>query len=120
MSTTNPHADDDPAQAEGFAGRFLTTLNNGALCLMVSVGHRTGLLDVMSKLPPATSEGSRFGRIWTSVTSASGSARWPRLESLKSILPPGVSHCRRSMPLSLTLQHQGATHDDTHDHSTCI
>jgi hypothetical protein len=35
--------------------RFLTALNNGALCLMVSVGHRTGLFDVMSKTPLGTS-----------------------------------------------------------------
>ncbi|MGH8009020.1 MAG: transcriptional regulator, partial [Candidatus Binatia bacterium] len=56
MSTASVHADFDSAKAEAFAGRFLTALNNGALCLMVSVGHRTGLFDVMSKLPPATSE----------------------------------------------------------------
>src|SRR5262245_52821037 len=31
-------------------------LNHGALCLMVSVGHRTELFDVMSKAPSATSE----------------------------------------------------------------
>ena len=37
-------------------GPLLTALNNGALCLMVSVGHRTGLFDVMSRSPPATSE----------------------------------------------------------------
>ncbi len=46
----------DPAKAEAFAGRLLGALNNGALCLMVSVGHRTGLFDVMSTSPPATSE----------------------------------------------------------------
>jgi DNA-binding IclR family transcriptional regulator len=34
----------------------LTALNHGALSLMVSIGHRTGLLDVMSRLPPATSK----------------------------------------------------------------
>jgi len=50
------HADFDPAKAEAFAGRFLTALNNGALCLMVSVGHRTGLFDVMSTSPTGTSE----------------------------------------------------------------
>jgi ubiquinone/menaquinone biosynthesis C-methylase UbiE len=38
-----------------FATQLLTTLNNGALCLMISIGHRTGLFDVMSGLPPATS-----------------------------------------------------------------
>ncbi|MGH7857822.1 MAG: class I SAM-dependent methyltransferase [Candidatus Binatia bacterium] len=56
MSTTGVDSDLDPAKAEAFAVRFLTALNDGALCLMASVGHRTGLFDVMSKLPPATSE----------------------------------------------------------------
>lgn len=46
----------DQASAEAFAGQLLTTLNHGALCLMLSVGHRTGLFDVMRELPPATSE----------------------------------------------------------------
>lgn len=31
------------------------TLNQGALSIMVSIGHRTGLFDVMSELPPSTS-----------------------------------------------------------------
>jgi len=56
MSTTSVPHDIDPAKAEAFAGRFLTALNNGALCLMVSIGHRTGLFDVMSQSPPASSE----------------------------------------------------------------
>jgi 2-polyprenyl-3-methyl-5-hydroxy-6-metoxy-1,4-benzoquinol methylase len=46
----------DTAKAEAFAGRFLAALNHGALCLMASIGHRTGLFDTMSTLPPATSE----------------------------------------------------------------
>jgi ubiquinone/menaquinone biosynthesis C-methylase UbiE len=46
----------DQAKAEAFSGRVLTALNNGALCLMVSIGHRTGLFDSMSKSPPARSE----------------------------------------------------------------
>ena len=45
----------DPAKAEAFAGTLLNVLNHGALCLMISVGHRTGLFDAMSKLPPSTS-----------------------------------------------------------------
>ena len=44
------------AEAEAFAGRLLTVLNDGALCLMISVGHRTGLFDAMRELPPATSD----------------------------------------------------------------
>ncbi len=55
MSTKDTGSHFDEAKAEAFAGQVLTALNDGALCLMVSVGHRTGLFDVMSKLPPATS-----------------------------------------------------------------
>jgi ubiquinone/menaquinone biosynthesis C-methylase UbiE len=56
MSAHDAHADFDPLKVEAFAGRLLTALNGGALCLMVSVGHRTGLFDVMNTSPPATSE----------------------------------------------------------------
>src|SRR5258708_29687886 len=45
----------DSAKANGFAERLLTTLNDGALCLMISVGHRTGLLDAMRDAASATS-----------------------------------------------------------------
>lgn len=45
----------DQSKAEKFAGRIMAALNDGALCLMLSVGHRTGLLDVLRTLPPSTS-----------------------------------------------------------------
>lgn len=45
----------DSARAAAFAGRMLETLNDGALCLMLSIGHRTGLFDVLRTLAPATS-----------------------------------------------------------------
>jgi SAM-dependent methyltransferase len=41
--------------AEEFAERMLRTMNEAALALMVSVGHRTGLFDVMAGMPAATS-----------------------------------------------------------------
>ncbi|HEY5617178.1 MAG TPA: class I SAM-dependent methyltransferase [Vicinamibacterales bacterium] len=56
MSSAGIPAIVDRAKAEAFAGHLLTALNNGALCLMASVGHRTGLFDVMSVLPPSTSD----------------------------------------------------------------
>jgi ubiquinone/menaquinone biosynthesis C-methylase UbiE len=56
MSTISGRADFDAARADAFAEKLLAALNHGALCLMVSVGHRTGLFDVMSKILPATSE----------------------------------------------------------------
>jgi SAM-dependent methyltransferase len=38
-----------------FAERMLRTMNEAALALMVSVGHRTGLFDVMAAMPAGTS-----------------------------------------------------------------
>ena len=46
----------DTAKAEAFAGRLLTVLNDGALAVMISIGHRTGLFDHLASLPPVTSE----------------------------------------------------------------
>ena len=45
----------DAAQAEAFAGKLVTALNHGSLCLMISIGHRTALFDVMRTLPASTS-----------------------------------------------------------------
>jgi len=45
-----------PDLAEEFAGRMLSILNNGALALMTSIGHKTGLFDTMAELRPSTSE----------------------------------------------------------------
>ena len=45
----------DTAKAQAFAERLLTILNDGALCLMISIGHRTGLLDAMRDAAPSTS-----------------------------------------------------------------
>jgi 2-polyprenyl-3-methyl-5-hydroxy-6-metoxy-1,4-benzoquinol methylase len=41
----------DQAKVTAFEERFVDTLNAGALCLMISVGHRTGLFDAMAELP---------------------------------------------------------------------
>ncbi len=46
----------DDRKAEAFANRLIGALNEGALCLMTSVGHRTGLFDTMAELPPSTSD----------------------------------------------------------------
>jgi len=46
----------DQSKADAFAERILDTVNKGCLSLMISLGHRTGLFDRMSTLPPSTSE----------------------------------------------------------------
>lgn len=45
----------DDQKAEAFADEMFAVLNHGALALLTSVGHRTGLLDALGKLPPSTS-----------------------------------------------------------------
>ncbi|HKR66575.1 MAG TPA: class I SAM-dependent methyltransferase, partial [Thermoanaerobaculia bacterium] len=46
---------DSTPSADVYAGRIARTLNSGFIALMISVGHRTGLFDVMAALPPSTS-----------------------------------------------------------------
>ena len=55
MSTVDKDPGFDSARAEAFAGQLLAALNHGSLCLMASIGHRTGLFDTMSGLLPSTS-----------------------------------------------------------------
>lgn len=56
MSATDKNPEFDAAKAEAFAGRFMTALNYASLCLMTSIGHRTGLFDSLQSLPPSTAE----------------------------------------------------------------
>jgi 2-polyprenyl-3-methyl-5-hydroxy-6-metoxy-1,4-benzoquinol methylase len=45
----------DERRAEAFAGRMLEILNDGAIAVMISVGHRTGLFDSLRETGAATS-----------------------------------------------------------------
>src|SRR5919107_1276816 len=46
----------DSTRTQAFAERALGIVNGGFLSLMLSVGHRTGLLDTLAGLEPATSD----------------------------------------------------------------
>src|SRR5262245_12632882 len=45
----------DEAKVEELADRLVGILYGGALRLMIGIGHRTGLFDVLANLPPSTS-----------------------------------------------------------------
>jgi 2-polyprenyl-3-methyl-5-hydroxy-6-metoxy-1,4-benzoquinol methylase len=45
----------DQTKVDAFTDRLLRILSGGALSLMMSIGHRTGLFDVLAEMPPATS-----------------------------------------------------------------
>ncbi|MCI0607692.1 MAG: methyltransferase domain-containing protein [Anaerolineae bacterium] len=70
----------DSAKAEAFAGTFLNALNQASMCLMASIGHRTGLFDVMKDMPPSTVKeianksglNERYVREWLGAMVTSG------------------------------------------------
>ena len=45
----------DETRAAAFGEKMAGILNGGAIAMMTSIGHRTGLFDTMATLPPATS-----------------------------------------------------------------
>ena len=55
MTDTRSSPGFDSQKADAFAGRLMGALNGGALCLMASIGHRTGLFDAMREQPLMTS-----------------------------------------------------------------
>jgi SAM-dependent methyltransferase len=63
-----------------FMERMMAIINDGALALMTSIGHRTGLFDAMSDMPPATSAeiarraalSERYVREWLGAMLAGG------------------------------------------------
>jgi ubiquinone/menaquinone biosynthesis C-methylase UbiE len=70
----------DAERAARFEARFVDVLNSGALCLMTSIGHRTGLFDTMANLPPssavqiakAAALNERYVREWLGAMVAAG------------------------------------------------
>lgn len=48
--------DFDKSMAEEFASKMLQILNDGMISLMISIGHKTGLFDLMSESKPSTSQ----------------------------------------------------------------
>jgi 2-polyprenyl-3-methyl-5-hydroxy-6-metoxy-1,4-benzoquinol methylase len=65
----------DFAKAKEFAGVLAGHFNSATITIMVSIGHKMGLFDVMGRLPPSTSEGiakasglnERYIREWLAV-----------------------------------------------------
>jgi len=65
-------AEAEVAGSGEFAERMVTMANEAMLALMVSIGHRTGLFDVMAGLPAATSQGGRGRRRYAPDAVGSG------------------------------------------------
>jgi ubiquinone/menaquinone biosynthesis C-methylase UbiE len=80
---------------EDFGQRMLSLLNDGMLDLMVSIGHKTRLFDVMAGMPPATSQeiaksaklNERYVREWLGAMVTGRIVEYDP-ESQKYSLPP--------------------------------
>ena len=78
--TPSPDDGISATTAAAFEERLVDILNAGATCLMVSVGHRTGLFDAMADSVPGTSAeiaeraglNERYVREWLGAMVASG------------------------------------------------
>ena len=62
----------DKSKAEEFASKMIQILNGGMLSLMISIGHKTGLFDVISRLQPSTSDEIALAEILMNVMLENG------------------------------------------------
>jgi 2-polyprenyl-3-methyl-5-hydroxy-6-metoxy-1,4-benzoquinol methylase len=100
MTTAGQQAGFDQGRASAFADRLVGALNDGALCVMASVGHRTGLFDTMATMTPATSAAiagqaglnERYVREWLGAMVTAGVVEF-QPEAGAYRLPPEHAAC---------------------------
>ncbi|WP_432078732.1 class I SAM-dependent methyltransferase [Streptomyces sp. YPW6] len=100
----------DPVRQEEFAGRMAQILNDACLGYLCSLGHRTGLFDVMAQLPPSTSEqiaeaaglNERYVREWLGGVTVGGIVGYEPEDGTYRLPPEhAASLCRASGPDNL-------------------
>ena len=97
---------------DDFADKLLAMLNQGALSLMVSIGHRTGLYDLMDELDWATSgqiaaQGAldeRYVREWLAAMVSAGVVQYqPSSRTYQLPQNHAALLCRRSAPDNISV-----------------
>jgi ubiquinone/menaquinone biosynthesis C-methylase UbiE len=97
----------DPKRAEAFGEKMVGILNGAATALMVSIGHRTGLFDVMRGLGPKSSQGiadaagldERYVREWLGAMVTSGIVDYDETEGAYALPPEhAVALTREARP----------------------
>ena len=94
----------DQTKADAFADRMLNILNDGALALMTSMGHRTGLFDAMSNLPPSTTDqiavaaglNERYVREWLGAMVTGGFVEYDPSHATYRLPPEHAAFLTRS------------------------
>ncbi|RDD61180.1 class I SAM-dependent methyltransferase [Ferruginivarius sediminum] len=108
-TATSPAVDSrafDEARAEAFGERLVDVLNSGALCLMTSIGHRTGLFDTMAEIGPATTTGladaaglkERYVREWLGAMTVGGIVEHDPEEGTYTLPAEHAASLSRSAP----------------------
>lgn len=90
----------DQKVAEAFSETVGNIINSGAIAVMLSIGHRTGLLDTMASMPPATSQqiadaaelAERYVREWLAVMVTGGIVTYDPAGKIY-VLPPEHAAC---------------------------
>jgi SAM-dependent methyltransferase len=116
----------DAARSEAFAERMTQTLNDAALALMISIGHRTGLFDAHAELGAATSQHlaeaaglhERYVREWLAAMTTGGVVEYdPEDETYRLPVEHAGWLTRAASPNNLAVTAQyipvlGAVEDD--------
>ncbi len=137
MATASDHSDAaapefDKGRAKAFTQQMVGILNSGAMAVMVSVGHKTGLFDAMDGAPPETVEqiAERAGlhprpvREWLAAVACAGIVEHdPERGTFRLPAEHAGLLTRRAGPLNLAVQAQylglfGAVEDDVSESFT--
>ncbi|KTD61815.1 class I SAM-dependent methyltransferase [Legionella spiritensis] len=102
----------DQARADAFAERLLSVMNDAALTLMISVGHRTGLFDIMDTLDYSSSEAiarhaglnERYVREWLNALAVGGIVDFNARDKTYQLPPEHASVLtRKSSPQNMAV-----------------
>jgi ubiquinone/menaquinone biosynthesis C-methylase UbiE len=97
--TENAAQEFDKQKARAFMGDMMSIMNGGAMALMCSIGHRTGLFDTMAGMESASS---------ADIAAAAGLAERPVREWLGGVTVGGiVEHDPESDTYRLPAEHSG-------------
>ncbi|MDZ5697847.1 class I SAM-dependent methyltransferase [Chelativorans sp. M5D2P16] len=97
----------DMAAAEAFAENVGGILNSGAVAVMMSIGHRLGLFDLLAEMPPSTSAAiagraqlsERYIREWLAVMVMGGIVRYDPADNSYRFPPEHAACLTRGAPL---------------------
>jgi 2-polyprenyl-3-methyl-5-hydroxy-6-metoxy-1,4-benzoquinol methylase len=115
MGAAVPEIAMDETRARAFALRMRELLDGGALALLLSIGHRSGLFDTMAALAPADSReiaresglDERYVREWLRAMVAGGIVRFDEAQGLYRLPPEhAASLTRRAGPDNLAVPAQ--------------